>query len=59
MVGHTGDLEAAKKACETVDGSLREVVESGLGQNYEMMIIADHGNAIFLSHFRKGRTHII
>jgi len=45
MVGHTGDLEAAKKACETVDGSLREVVESGLGQNYEMMIIADHGNA--------------
>jgi len=45
MVGHTGDLEAAKKACETVDNCLSEVVESALDQKFEIMIIADHGNA--------------
>ncbi len=45
MVGHTGVLEAIRKAVETVDACLREVVEAGLTSYYSMIITADHGNA--------------
>jgi 2,3-bisphosphoglycerate-independent phosphoglycerate mutase len=44
MVGHTGDLQAAIKACETVDQCAGEVVEAGLENNYKILVIADHGN---------------
>ncbi|MCW5521143.1 2,3-bisphosphoglycerate-independent phosphoglycerate mutase [Aureitalea sp. L0-47] len=44
MVGHTGDFEAAKKACETVDACTRDIVEVALKQGYATIIIADHGN---------------
>jgi len=47
MVGHTGDYEAIKKAVETVDDCTRQVVESGLKNDYAFLIIADHGNADF------------
>jgi 2,3-bisphosphoglycerate-independent phosphoglycerate mutase len=45
MVGHTGVMEAAIKACETVDQCTREVVEAGLANGYTFLIIADHGNS--------------
>lgn len=45
MVGHTGEYKAIQKAVETVDGCLKDVVETGLKKNYEFIIIADHGNA--------------
>jgi 2,3-bisphosphoglycerate-independent phosphoglycerate mutase len=45
MVGHTGVFEAAVKACETVDQSVKQVVETGLKHGYEFFIIADHGNS--------------
>lgn len=45
MVGHTGVVQAAVKAVETVDSCLREVVETGIANGYEFLIIADHGNA--------------
>ncbi len=45
MVGHTGVMEAAIKACETVDECTREVVEAGLKNDYAFIIIADHGNS--------------
>jgi 2,3-bisphosphoglycerate-independent phosphoglycerate mutase len=45
MVGHTGVMEAAVKAVETVDGELRKLVEAAKQNNYEILIIADHGNA--------------
>ncbi len=45
MVGHTGVIKAIKKAVETVDSCLQEVVEAGLTHNYSMIITADHGNA--------------
>lgn len=45
MVGHTGDMEAAVKACETVDQCTRAVVETGLQEGYQFIILADHGNA--------------
>lgn len=45
MVGHTGIPKAIIKACETVDKSVKRVVETGLENNYSFVIIADHGNA--------------
>lgn len=45
MVGHTGVMEAAVIACETVDACLKEVVEAGLKSDYNFIILADHGNA--------------
>lgn len=45
MVGHTGDLQAAIKACETVDQCAKDIVEEALKQGYATLIIADHGNS--------------
>lgn len=45
MVGHTGVFEAAVKACETVDGCTKDVVETALEHGYTSIIIADHGNS--------------
>jgi 2,3-bisphosphoglycerate-independent phosphoglycerate mutase len=44
MVGHTGIMSAAIKACEAVDVCVKEVVEAALDNNYTTLIIADHGN---------------
>jgi 2,3-bisphosphoglycerate-independent phosphoglycerate mutase len=44
MVGHTGVMEAAIKACEAVDACVKEVVTTALENNYTTIIIADHGN---------------
>ncbi|HBK82128.1 MAG TPA: 2,3-bisphosphoglycerate-independent phosphoglycerate mutase [Flavobacterium sp.] len=44
MVGHTGVMEAAIKACEAVDNCVKEVVETALENNYTTIVIADHGN---------------
>jgi 2,3-bisphosphoglycerate-independent phosphoglycerate mutase len=45
MVGHTGVYEAIEKAVKTVDTCLEKVIETGKAHGYEMIIIADHGNA--------------
>jgi 2,3-bisphosphoglycerate-independent phosphoglycerate mutase len=45
MVGHTGVLEAAIKACETVDYCIGRIIETVLSKNGAMLITADHGNA--------------
>jgi 2,3-bisphosphoglycerate-independent phosphoglycerate mutase len=44
MVGHTGVMEAAIKACEAVDTCVRDVVTTALQHGYTTLIIADHGN---------------
>lgn len=44
MVGHTGVMEAAIKACEAVDKCVKDVVTTALENNYSTLIIADHGN---------------
>jgi 2,3-bisphosphoglycerate-independent phosphoglycerate mutase len=44
MVGHTGVMDAAIKACEAVDACVKEVVEAALENDYTTIIIADHGN---------------
>ncbi len=45
MVGHTGDLEAAIKACEAADQGLTRVVEAMEARGGCYLILADHGNA--------------
>lgn len=45
MVGHTGIYEAIRKAVETVDTCVGEVVQAARKNGYEVVIIADHGNA--------------
>ena len=44
MVGHTGVMEAAIKACEAVDICTKDVVTTGLENGYTTILIADHGN---------------
>lgn len=44
MVGHTGVMAAAIKACEAVDVCVKDVVEAALANDYTTIIIADHGN---------------
>ncbi len=44
MVGHTGDMQAAIKACEVVDECARDVITAGLEHGYSTLVIADHGN---------------
>ena len=45
MVGHTGNMQAAIRACETVDACAKAVVEKALDKGYHLIILADHGNA--------------
>lgn len=47
MVGHTGIYSAIQKAVQTVDECVKEVVTAARANNYDIMIIADHGNADF------------
>ena len=44
MVGHTGVMEAAIKACEAVDECVKDVVTTALDNDYTTILIADHGN---------------
>jgi len=44
MVGHTGNLEAAIHAVETVDACVGRVVEATLEQGGSLIVTADHGN---------------
>ncbi len=45
MVGHTGIYDAISKAVKTVDQCVGEVVNAAQKNGYEVVIIADHGNA--------------
>ena len=45
MVGHTGFYEAIEKAVVAVDACVKDVIEAAKAQDYEAIIIADHGNA--------------
>jgi 2,3-bisphosphoglycerate-independent phosphoglycerate mutase len=45
MVGHTGKLDAAIKACETVDACVGALVDATLAKGGQLIVTADHGNA--------------
>ncbi|GHC47397.1 2,3-bisphosphoglycerate-independent phosphoglycerate mutase [Roseibacillus persicicus] len=48
MVGHTGIVEAAMKAVETIDDAVKQVVEETLRLGGKLLITADHGNCEFM-----------
>jgi 2,3-bisphosphoglycerate-independent phosphoglycerate mutase len=44
MVGHTGIMAAAIKACEAVDKCVEKVITTAVANDYTVLVIADHGN---------------
>ena len=57
MVGHTGDMDAAIKAVETVDQGLGKVLEAIKRQGGQAIITADHGNAEQMVDPETGSAH--
>lgn len=57
MVGHTGDLDAAKKAVETVDGCVGRVAEALEKVGGVMFLTADHGNCEIMMDPSAGGPH--
>ncbi|WGW05132.1 2,3-bisphosphoglycerate-independent phosphoglycerate mutase [Tropicibacter oceani] len=57
MVGHTGDLQAAMKACEAVDEGLGQVVAKLEDTGGAMLVIADHGNCETMVDPETGGPH--
>ncbi|WP_299897960.1 2,3-bisphosphoglycerate-independent phosphoglycerate mutase [uncultured Ruegeria sp.] len=57
MVGHTGDLQAAIKACEAVDTGLAQVVAALEKAGGAMIITADHGNCEVMVDPATGGAH--
>ena len=57
MVGHTGNLEAAVKAIETIDECVDKVVEAVKSQDGVLLITADHGNAEQMVDYKTGEPH--
>jgi len=45
MVGHTGNLQAATRACEVVDACVGAIVDAALKRGGSLIVTADHGNA--------------
>jgi 2,3-bisphosphoglycerate-independent phosphoglycerate mutase len=57
MVGHTGNFDAAVKACEAVDHCLGRIVEALSRNGGECLITADHGNAEKMLDANTGVAH--
>ena len=57
MVGHTGSLEAAIKAIETIDECLGRVLEAINEVNGVLLITADHGNSEQMIDYKTGEPH--
>src|SRR5438034_6893833 len=57
MVGHSGKLEAAIKAVETVDACLGEIYKAVRAKGGAMIVTADHGNAELMIDPETGGPH--
>ena len=57
MVGHTGNLEAAIKAIETIDECVARVVSTIEEKNGMIIMTADHGNAEQMIDYKTGEPH--
>jgi len=53
LVGHSGNFTATKKALETLDKCLKQIVTLAKEKGYEIMLTADHGNAEFMMNSDK------
>lgn len=56
MVGHTGNLEAAKKAVYAVDECVKKIVDEVLARDGQVIITADHGNADIMINEKTGEV---
>jgi 2,3-bisphosphoglycerate-independent phosphoglycerate mutase len=57
MVGHTGSLTAAIKACETVDAGLARIAAAITEAGGRLLVTADHGNAELMKDPATGGPH--
>jgi 2,3-bisphosphoglycerate-independent phosphoglycerate mutase len=57
MVGHTGSLAAAIKACEAADAGLSRIVEAVRAVGGALLVTADHGNAELMRDPTTGGPH--
>jgi 2,3-bisphosphoglycerate-independent phosphoglycerate mutase len=57
MVGHTGNLDAATRAVETLDACIGRVVQAAREAGGEVLITADHGNAERMYDDTTGQPH--
>jgi 2,3-bisphosphoglycerate-independent phosphoglycerate mutase len=57
MVGHTGNLDAATRAVETLDACIGRVIEATRAVGGEVLISADHGNAEQMFDVATGQPH--
>ncbi|MBU8544545.1 2,3-bisphosphoglycerate-independent phosphoglycerate mutase [Roseomonas sp. ROY-5-3] len=57
MVGHTGSLAAATRACEAVDAGLGRIAEAIRGAGGQLLVTADHGNAELMRDPVTGGPH--
>jgi 2,3-bisphosphoglycerate-independent phosphoglycerate mutase len=57
MVGHTGNFEAAVRACEVIDECIGRVVEATQSVGGRVLLTADHGNIEQLIDYDTGMPH--
>jgi 2,3-bisphosphoglycerate-independent phosphoglycerate mutase len=57
MVGHTGFLDKAIIAAETVDNCVRQVVEATVSMGGAALVTADHGNSDQMLDYDTGKPH--
>jgi 2,3-bisphosphoglycerate-independent phosphoglycerate mutase len=57
MVGHTGNLEAAVRACATVDRCVGQIVDATLARGGSLIVTADHGNCEQMVDPETGSPH--
>jgi 2,3-bisphosphoglycerate-independent phosphoglycerate mutase len=55
MVGHTGVIEAATKACYTVDNCVGKIAKACIDNDVTMLLTADHGNAEVMVNSETGK----
>lgn len=56
LVGHTGNLDAAKKAVEVVDSNIGRLIDKIGDREYKILITADHGNCEDMGTEKEPRT---
>ena len=57
MVGHTGNLNAAIQAVETLDACLKKVADAAKDSGGQLLITADHGNVELMVDPNSGQPH--
>ena len=55
MVGHTGVLEAATKACHVVDECVGKIADACVKHDITMLLTADHGNSEMMINSQTGK----